>query len=117
MMPSERCLELVLADNMVGWQHDMVVIPPELGGTTQLLGCKPGFIVVGALSGGELELGFNCANPGVCVERVLCLLEQRGLHPQEVLIASNMRLLLSPSPMGLLLLSLHEVPQQLGLSC
>ena len=94
----------------------MIVIPPEPDGTTQLLSCKMSFVMVGARGGEELELGFDRTNLGVGVERVLRLLEQRGLRPQEVLIAGNMRLLLSPSPMGLLLLSLYKMPQQLGLS-
>ena len=73
--------------------------------------------MVGALGGEELELGFDGANPGVFIERVLGLLEQWGLRPQEVFIPSNMRLLLSPSTMGLLLLlSLYQMSQQLGLS-
>ena len=34
VMPFERGLELVPADNMVGWQYSMVVISPEPGGAT-----------------------------------------------------------------------------------
>ena len=94
----------------------MVVVPPKPCGTTQLLSCEPRLVVVRAWSGEELELGFDRTNPCISVERFLGLLEQRGLRPQKVLISCDMLLLLCSTTMWLLL-SLHQMPEQLGLSC
>ena len=94
----------------------MVVVPPKLGGTTQLLSCEPGLVLVKARGGEEFKFGFDRTNPCVGVERVFRLVEGRGLRAQEVFITSNLRLLMSPPSMGLLLLPVGNVPQQLSLS-
>ena len=76
-----------------------------------MLRSEPSLVLLQAMGGEEGELGLDGMNPGVSVEQVLCLLEQRGLRAQKVFIVSNMRLLMSPSSMGLLLLPLGNVPQ------
>ena len=110
MVPSEGGLELIPADNMVGRQHGVVVAPPKPGGTMQLLSCEPDLVLVGERGGEEFEFGFDRANPCVGIERVLYLVEGQQLRAQKVFIASNLRLLMSPPSMGLLLLPLDNVP-------
>src|SRR5688572_4101131 len=107
VMRSERRPELVPTDHVASRQHGMVVVPPKPCGPTQLLSCKPRLVVVGTWSGKELELGFDRMNPCISVEWFLCLLEQRGLRSQKILIPRDMRLLLCSSTVWRLVLSLH----------
>jgi len=61
------------------------------------------------------KLGFDCANPSVHFEGLLDLVEERGLSSQEIWIASLLRMLsIVTTP---LLLSLNQLPKDIGLGC
>jgi hypothetical protein len=63
----------------------------------------------------QRKLGFDCANPSNHIEWIVRLGEKRGLRSQKILIARLLRLM-SVMPTSLLLLGLHQLPQDLDLS-
>jgi hypothetical protein len=46
MVGSEGILEFVPSDNMIGWEHGKIVVPPKARGTTKLLRGKTGLICI-----------------------------------------------------------------------
>jgi hypothetical protein len=47
MVGSECNLEFLPSDNMIGWEHSEIVVPPNARGTAKLLRSKMGLICIG----------------------------------------------------------------------
>jgi hypothetical protein len=47
MVGSECILEFLPSDNMIGWEHGEIVVPPKAYGTAKLLCGKMGLICIG----------------------------------------------------------------------
>jgi hypothetical protein len=46
MVRLKRSPKLVPSDDMIGRLHSMIVIPPDAGSATELLGCKERFVLI-----------------------------------------------------------------------
>jgi hypothetical protein len=47
VMGSEGILEFIPSDNMIGWEHGEIVVPPKTRDTAKLLHGKTGLICIG----------------------------------------------------------------------
>jgi hypothetical protein len=69
------CLEsipkLFLGDNMAIRLHGTIVIPPNTGSTTKLLGSKVSLIGVRTWNRKKSKLGFNGAKPSISIKGLL----------------------------------------------
>jgi hypothetical protein len=70
--------------------HGTIVIPPNTGGTTKLLGGKVSFTRVHTWYSKKGELRFNGVNLGVGIQRFFSLTEKWGLSTKEILIACHL---------------------------
>jgi hypothetical protein len=67
-----------------------MVIPPNAGGTTKLLGGKMSFTRIRTWYSKKGELRFNSLEPGVGIKRFFSFTEKWGLSTEEILIACHL---------------------------
>jgi hypothetical protein len=70
--------------------HGTIVIPPNTGGTTKLLGGEVSFARVHTWYSKKTELRFHGMKSGVDIQRFFGLTEKWGLSTKEILIACHL---------------------------
>jgi hypothetical protein len=70
--------------------HSAIVIPPNTGGTTKLLGGEVSFARVHTWYNEKGELRFHGMKPGVGIQRFFSLTEKRRLSTKEILITCHL---------------------------
>jgi hypothetical protein len=77
-------------DNMAIRLHGTIVIPPNTGSTTKLLGGEVSFARVRTWYSEKGELRFHGMKPGVGIQRFFNLTGKWGLSTKEILIACHL---------------------------
>ena len=111
MMCPESFLELIPRKPSASRKHSHVVVPPRMCGTPELLCCKRRLVVV--IVGVHRELGLYGLKPAVSLQRLVGLVKQRRLGPQELLVSRNRWLVVRLRPRRSALL--HELTEECGL--
>jgi hypothetical protein len=102
MMCPEGIPKFFLGDNMAIGLHGTMVIPPNAGGTTKLLGGEVSFIRVRTWYSKKGELSFNSMKLDVSIKRFFSFTEKWGLSTKEILIACHLGVEIITTSSGLL---------------
>jgi hypothetical protein len=90
MMCPEGIPKFLPGDNMAIRLHGAIVIPPNTGSTTKLLGGEVSFARVRTWYSEKGELRFHGMKPGIGIQRFFSLIEKWGLSTKEIMIACHL---------------------------
>jgi hypothetical protein len=90
MMCPEGIPKFFPGDNMAIRLHGAIVIPPNTGGTTKLLGGEVSFARVRTWYSKKGEHRFHGMKPSIGIQRFFSLTEKWGLSTKKILITCHL---------------------------